>query len=115
MAEDRKTIKIFCRIANGVALRLTKKGYDDGTGHCPQIQDGDAVTLRGPSALHAGVNDHGAHNQSPAVENEIDAEFWTKWSEQNARNPFLMQKMIFSPEAEQRTDTDAGPGSADHI
>jgi hypothetical protein len=98
MEENRKTVKVFCRVANGVELRLTKDGYDDGTGFHHKIQYGEPVVLGGPSALHAGVNDHALHSPTAAAENEVDANFWAEWAKQNERNPLLAQGMIFSPD-----------------
>lgn len=95
------TVKIGCRMINGVALRLFKKGFDDGTGDGvqPTVSDGPLVRLRGPHPVHAGAGDTSALHCEPVI-NEVDAEFWAKWAEQNAANPIFAQGYVYAIEGE---------------
>ena len=103
MAEDRKTVTVFCRIANGVELRLFKPGYDDGTGsgYRPIVGTGPKVLLKGPSGLAAGTADHAGVHAEP-VANEIDAAWWAEWQEQNkGHNPLFDRGFVYEEKAEE--------------
>lgn len=93
MTEDRKTVTVLCRVPNGIMLRLTKQGFDDGTGFKPQIWDGAGVRLNGPSALHTGAGAPEGVHLDP-VETEVDAEWFGKWLAQNAKNPLVVDGAV---------------------
>jgi len=99
MEQERKTVKIRCGVANGIELQLWKQGFDDGTGVKPTVVDGLPVRLKGPSGLRAGV---GNTNLKDLIEvTEVDAEWWSKWLAQNAKNP--MVEMGFIGPVEEKT------------
>jgi hypothetical protein len=91
MAEEkRKTVKVSCTQTNGLSICLFHKGYDDGTGIRQVVRDGPHIRLNGPSGLIAGTTtgDH-SHGGAPGI-TEVDAEWWSKWLEQNTgKNPLL--------------------------
>jgi hypothetical protein len=90
------TVKIACKIPNGIKLRLMKEGYDDGTGSGvrPQVVDGAAVTLAGPSSLHAGAGNTEARGQPHGV-TEVDAGWWARWHEQNKEGILCVEEFIY--------------------
>jgi hypothetical protein len=87
------TVTIGCRVVNGIALRLCKPGYDDGTGTHPVRPYGPTVTLRGPGGVGDGVN------RSPAggavMNHGIDRQFITAWLEQHRLDPIVRDGFIF--------------------
>ena len=95
--DAKRTVTVFCRVANGVELCLFRPGYDDGTGsgYHPVLHVGAPVVLKGPSARGAGAND-GALHKFDGVPNEVDAEFWVAWAKQNALNPLFANGLIFA-------------------
>lgn len=90
------TIKVACRVVNGIKLRLFKQGFDDGTGdgQRPTVVDGAAVTLKGPSSLNTGAGATAPSGLEPVI-NEVDQDFITRWLEQNAENPLRLQGMVY--------------------
>lgn len=99
MAE--RSIKVRCSVPNGIELRLFAEGHDDGTGHRPMRPTGDPVILRGPSSLDGGISGTG----TDAVENEIPANFWQAWREQNWQNPLVTSGQIV-PVEDRKADAD---------
>lgn len=96
---ERPKVRVACSVPNGLAIRLFKVGYDDGTGHNPMIWDGPGIRLNGPSALQAGTNNTTGELIEPGI-TEVDAEWWGLWLAQNAQNPFVGEHMVyeFKPE-----------------
>lgn len=100
-------VRIACLIPNGIAIRLSKIGWDDGTGDGvkPMVHDGPGIRLNGPSSLHAGAGNTSPVDVEPGV-TEVDEEWWGKWLTQNARNPAVEMKHIFVlPEEEKPNPT----------
>lgn len=88
MTAGPKPARVACSVMNGISIRLSKPGYDDGTGVKPMIHDGPPVVLRGPSSLHAGTANSWGAGSEPVV-NEVDADWMGRWLEQNAENPLV--------------------------
>lgn len=93
---ERAKIKVACTVPNGLAIRLFKVGYDDGTGDNvkPMIGDGPGIRLHGPSALHTGVSNTGGIGLEPGI-TEVDAEWWGLWLKQNEKNPFVGECLVY--------------------
>ena len=96
MDDERKTVTVYCRVVNGVTLRLFHMGHDDGTGsgYHPIVSAGRDVFLRGPSARGAGVQQRA--DMSVVVANEVDADFWTQWHAVHMNDPLSRQGMIWA-------------------
>lgn len=91
-----ETVTVACSVVNGISLRLTRPGEDDGTGYRPPRLSGLDVRLMGPSARGAGTNNGFRAAPGRAVMNEdIDVEFMKEWLEQNRLNPLVMGGSIF--------------------
>ncbi len=89
-------VKIACHVPNGIMIRRSKDGPDDGTGDGVRMKahDGPGVRLNGPSALHTGAgNTHGA-DLPPGI-TEVDPEWWAGWLEQNQQNPLITLKQVY--------------------
>lgn len=103
MQPERKTVRIACRIPNGVAIRLSKVGWDDGTGVKPTVHDGPGIRLNGPSPLHTGAGNTSPDDLEPGI-TDVDAEWWGKWLAQNRLNPAVQLKQIFLLEEEAKSN-----------
>ncbi len=88
--ERVRTVKVTCDVVNGVMIRISKPGYDDGTfdGAKMAAWDGPGIRLNGPSALRAGAGNSDGLNQRPG-ETEVDAEWFDRWLAQNELNPLV--------------------------
>lgn len=105
--------RIGCRIVNGVKLRLFKEGYDDGTGKCQIVADGDAVTLAGPAARQAGTTAPG-HGE-PCI-TLVSDEWWQRWLAQNkGKNPLFDLGHIFDIDADESREIDDGTDASGHV
>jgi len=93
---EQKMVKVACLIPNGIMIRLSKVGWDDGTrdGVKPMVHDGPGVRLNGPSPLHTGAGNTSPPDLDPGI-TEVDAEWWGKWLTQNALNPAVEMKQIY--------------------
>jgi len=81
------TIKVACRIPNGLTLQLYERRFDDGTGQKPQAMIGKPVVIKGPP-----------HGSSAFVITEVDRDFAAKWFEQNPDHPAVLSKAIHAEE-----------------
>lgn len=76
---DRQMVQIACTVPNGVDMRVAGMN--------------GIVNLKGPSTgLRAG-----ATNQNPGaspIVTEVDAKFWRRWKDANAKNPLLIAGAI---------------------
>ncbi|MHB8272525.1 hypothetical protein [Bradyrhizobium sp.] len=93
---EKPKVKVACSVPNGLAIRLFKVGYDDGTGDNvrPMIGDGPGIRLNGPSSLHTGAGNTGGIGLEPGI-TEVDAAWWAAWLAQNQQNPFVGEKMVY--------------------
>lgn len=91
----RSKVRVSCLIPNGLELRLFTKGYDDGTGFRPIIEDRSKprVFLAGPNSLAAGVGNTMLTASEPVV-TEVDAEYFALWLEQNEKNTLVTGGLI---------------------
>lgn len=87
---ERRMAKVACSVVNGIAIRLSEPGYDDGTGK-PARASGSYVTIPGPSSLHTGVNNTASYE--PVI-SEVDADFIERWMEANQKNPMVTSGML---------------------
>lgn len=84
--EKRETVKIACSHMNGMMLNLYTRRQGD-LGEPIMRREGAGVRLNGPSGVMGGTN-AGAEGE-PGI-TEVDAEWWSKWLEQNkGKNPLL--------------------------
>lgn len=88
-------VKIACMVPNGILIRLSKPGFDDGTGDGVKMiaHDGPAIRLSGPSSLHTGVGATHRDDLEPGV-TEIDDAWWAKWLSQNENNTLVTLGMV---------------------
>jgi hypothetical protein len=89
-------VRVACRRINGISIRLTKLGWDDGTGDNvkPRVPDGLPVILAGPSSRLSGVNGTNRLDLDPGI-TEVDAGWIEQWLDQNKLNPFVVSGMIY--------------------
>lgn len=101
-----KTVKVACRVPNGVLIRLQKDGPDDGTGKPFVAHDGPAIRLAGPSSIHTGAGDPFGSTLEPGY-TEVDAEWFARWLDQHKLDPMVTQGFIFEapPEPEENPTT----------
>lgn len=106
MTDKPKAIKrIACTNVNGIKLRLFKEGYDDGTGFKPQVVDGPAVTISGPSAVGTGVSSPSGYGGGYAI-TDVDAPFWDAWVAQNkGKNPLFDEGFVYDVDAKDEVTT----------
>lgn len=104
---ERRMVKVACSVVNGIAIRLSEPGYDDGTGK-PARAAGGYVTIPGPSSLNTGVNNTVSYE--PVV-SEIDADFIERWMEANQKNPMVTSGMLVVLQGEPDETADAGPST----
>lgn len=104
MSETRSVVKVACSIVNGLKLRVSRPGYDEGTGSGMKMPAFDAqqVTLKGPSPIDAGVGSPSSSKTGGVGITEVDAEFFARWLEQNERNPIVQQGCVRVIEDDQR-------------
>lgn len=96
----RETRVVRCSIPNGIELSFFAPGHDDGTGHKHFVRSGEPVTLAGPSAVEAGVN----NPDLAGVENVVDAEWWDRWLAQNPNHPAVASGAIAVVDPEDSED-----------
>lgn len=94
-------VKIACTFPNGIFIRKSKPGVDDGTGDGEKMpgHDGPAIRLNGPSALHTGVGATQRTDLPPGL-TEVEDDWWNVWLGQNEKNPLITQKVIYVVEEE---------------
>lgn len=111
--EDRRNVRIACSVPNGIMIRLSRQGYDDGTGDGvrPMIGDGPPIRLAGPAALHTGVNATSGEGLEPGV-TPVDAEWWAKWVDQHKLDPLIVGGYVYELRGDD-DDVDAKTGTAD--
>lgn len=96
-------VKIACHVVNGIMIRLSQEGFDDGTGNKPMVHDGPGVRLNGPSALHTGAGNTAPPDLPPVV-TEVDDEWWAAWLKQNAQSPLVTMKQVHLLDEEKTKD-----------
>lgn len=91
--EKRETVKIECSHMGGLMLNIFTRGRGE-FGEPTVVRDGPGIRLNGPSGVMGGTNAGAELPASPGI-TEIDAEWWSKWREQNTgKNPLLDQGVI---------------------
>jgi hypothetical protein len=92
----RESVWVGCRIVNGIMIRLSKPGFDDGTGDGmrPMIHDGPGVRLKGPSSLHTGAGATERADLQPEF-TEVDAEWFAAWLEQHKLDPLVAMEQVY--------------------
>lgn len=88
----KTVVTIACRVPNGVELRHTELGFDDGTGTGAKMPGPvRTIFLLGPGSLASGTNDPtGRFGEAPVFLNEgIDAALADDWFKANALNPLV--------------------------
>lgn len=93
--------RVACRVPNGVVIRLSKPGVDDGTGTGLRefAHDGPGIRLNGPSSLHTGAGNTDGHDLDPGI-TEVDAEWMGKWVAQHALDPLVLQRQVYVADGE---------------
>lgn len=105
MTEERKMVRVGCRVVNGVMIRLSKPGYDDGTGDGmrPTVHDGPGIRLKGPSSLHTGAGATERGDLDPEF-TSVEAEWMGKWMEQHALDPLVTLNQVFVEDDKSKDD-----------
>lgn len=95
MAEKRRIVRVACTVPNGVMIRMTKAGPDDGTGDGQKMMghEGPGVRLNGPSSLQTGAGATERRDLAPGI-TEVDAEWMARWLDQNGLNPLVAQGAV---------------------
>lgn len=90
------TVTVGCKVLNGVMIRLSKRGYDDGTGdgERPFVHDGPGIRLNGPSALGAGTGDASGQGLEPGL-TDVNAEWMASWLDQHKLDPLVTGGHVF--------------------
>lgn len=94
-------VNIACRVPNGIMIRRSKTGFDDGTGDGvkPIVHDGPGIRLNGPSALHTGAGNTDRQDLAPGI-TEVDAEWWSAWLAQNQSNALVTMGQVYALDEE---------------
>ncbi len=94
--ERIKLVKVACHVPNGIMIRRSKAGYDDGTGDGVRetVHDGPGVRLNGPSAIHTGAGATSRADLPPGL-TDVESEWWDAWLAQNQQNPLITMKQIY--------------------
>lgn len=94
MGQDRKMVRVACLVPNGYMIRLSKPGFDDGTGDGarPTVHDGPGVRLNGPSALNTGAGS--TESAEPGV-TEVDAGWFDRWLKQHELDPVVTMDQVY--------------------
>jgi hypothetical protein len=88
------TIKVACRVPNGIMLHLWKQGIDEP--FKTMVKDGDGVRLAGIAGIDTGAGNTERADLAPGI-SEVPAEWWAKWVEQNrGKNPLLDTGAIYA-------------------
>lgn len=85
-AEEKRKVRVACGVTNGLRLSLYEM-VDVGMGIKEARATGETVMLTGPQR---GIS---ADRDSP-IENEIDAEFWGKWLDQNKQSDLVTGHLV---------------------
>lgn len=106
MTEQRRMVSVGCRVPNGIMIRLSKVGPDDGTGDGVKMMghDGPGVRLSGPSSLHAGAGNTEGRGLEPEF-TTVDAEWFAQWLEQHALDPLVTMGQVFEEKAKGENPT----------
>ncbi len=89
-------VKIACHIPNGIVIRRSKIGPDDGTGDGVKMMghDGPGIRLNGPSSLHTGAGNTERPDLPPGI-TEVPDDWWSAWFAQNdGKNPLLTMNQV---------------------
>lgn len=94
--EKRDLVKVACMVPNGVMIRLSKPGYDDGTGDGAKMPgwDGPGIRLNGPAAVDSGVGNTDCKGLEPGV-TEIESGWWSSWLEQHKLDPLVTMEQVY--------------------
>jgi hypothetical protein len=101
MEQKRAMVQVGCRVLNGVVIRRTKQGFDDGTGFKPIVHDGPGVRLNGPPGANAGVGNSDGLGSEPGI-TDVDAEWFAAWFEQHKASPMVTEGHVFQVRAHPR-------------
>lgn len=94
-------VKVACRVPNGLNIRLSKPGFDDGTGVKAMVHDGPGVRLNGPSVLQTGAGNT-MREDLPPGETSVDADWMGRWLDQNSTNPLVTMEQVFLLDEEKK-------------
>ena len=94
MQKEKELVRVACRHAGGIAIRLWKAGPDDGGGKNPMIEDGPKIHLIGPSPLASGTSDSSGHDQEPGI-TLVEREWIDKWLEQNKQTILVAEHFVY--------------------
>lgn len=97
-------VKIACHVPNGIYIRRSKPGFDDGTGDGVKsvVHDGPAIRLNGPSALHTGAGNTVREDLPPGI-TEVNGEWWDAWLDQHKADPLVTMKQVYLLPSEEGT------------
>ncbi len=94
--EKRRTVRVACLVPNGLLIRITVAGPDDGTGDGEKMmgREEPGYRLAGPDQRLMGTNARSRPDVAPGV-TEVDAEWAARWFEQNKLNPIVTQRQVW--------------------
>lgn len=107
MDDEKRFVKIACHVPNGIMIRKSKAGPDDGTGDGVKMMghDGPGVRLNGPSSLHTGAGNTVRQDLPPGL-TAVEGEWWDAWLAQNQENPLIKLKQVYvAPEEAENPTT----------
>lgn len=88
-------VRVACMIPNGLMIRLTEVGPDDGTGSgAHMVAQSAGVRLTGPSSRRMGAGATARQDLDPGV-TEVEGSFMEKWLDQNRQNPIVTQRQVW--------------------
>lgn len=88
-------VRVACLIPNGLMIRLTETGPDDGTGSGAHIMGQSAgVRLNGPSSRRMGASATARQDLEPGV-TEVEKAFMEKWLDQHKLDPAVTMRQVW--------------------
>jgi hypothetical protein len=105
--QQKKKVRVACKLPGGLLIYKKSIGYDDGTGDGVKQMgghDGPGIRLNGPATSRdaGGIGRPGGGTNDPEGENapfgitEIDGDWrFDNWLEQNQRNPMVERGLIY--------------------
>lgn len=95
MLEAKNTVRVACLIPNGLMIRVTVAGPDDGTGDGQKMMGhGGGYRLNGPSSRQMGVGATARQDVAPGV-TDVPADYMSLWFKQNELNEIVRQRQVW--------------------
>lgn len=89
------TVRVACLIPNGLLIRITQQGPDDGTGSgAHMVGQSAGVRLNGPSSHRMGAGATGRQDLEPGVK-EVEKRFMETWLDQHKLDPTVTMRQVW--------------------